>query len=150
MRVASARDRRVPSVVSLSIADHPGLTVSDLRRRLGLTHSAVVRLVDRLVDRHLVTRTAHDTDARAVRLTLTQRGAAVATSVANARMAVLRAALAELPAAQRQDLEEAAQALLATLPVDADDTSRICRLCAVPVCPQDECPVEHRFRHFTA
>jgi DNA-binding MarR family transcriptional regulator len=139
---------RAPAAL-VQLADHPGLTVSDLRRRLGLTHSAVVRLVDRLVDRHLVTRTAHDSDARAVRLTLTTRGTSVATSVATARLTVLRDVLADLDPAQRDSLEQVAQTLLATLPTNADDTSLICRLCALRACPQDECPVEQRFRHFT-
>jgi DNA-binding MarR family transcriptional regulator len=132
----------------VQLAEHPGLTIDELRRRLGLSHSTVVRLVDRLVTRGLVTRTAHERDARAVRLTLTEPGHAAAASVAEARLDVLRAAVDHLPAKRRSDLEHIAEELLLALPTSLDDSSRTCRLCSLATCPQDRCPVEHRYREF--
>jgi DNA-binding MarR family transcriptional regulator len=132
----------------VQLAEHPGLTIDELRRRLALSHSTVVRLVDRLVARELVARTPHERDARAVRLTLTAEGRAAASSVAAARLGVLRAALAELPAELPGELERVAETVLLALPRSADDSSQICRLCSLPACPQDVCPVERRYREF--
>jgi DNA-binding MarR family transcriptional regulator len=132
----------------VQLAEHPGLSIDELRRRLGLSHSTVVRLVDQLVARGLVTRAAHERDARAVRLTLTADGRVAADDVARARLDVLRAALAVLPDDRRAEVERIAETLLHALPASLDDSSRICRLCSLPACPQDVCPVERRYREF--
>src|SRR5918912_4475080 len=75
--------------VLLQLAQHPGLSVDDVRRRVGLTHSGVVRLVDGLVVRGLVVRQRSGPDARVTRLRLTATGARLASSVAPARRDVL-------------------------------------------------------------
>ncbi len=132
----------------VQLADHPDLSVDGLRRRLGLTHSAVVRLVDRLVDRGLVIRSRSGTDGRATLLRLSPRGDAVAASVLQARAEVMTTALAGLSRDQRRALETVLDRLLGQLPRDADHSSRLCRLCCLGDCPMERCPVELRWREF--
>jgi DNA-binding MarR family transcriptional regulator len=147
-RLAGALGHGGTPAALVQLAEHPGLTIDELRRRLGLSHSTVVRLVDGLVTRGLVVRTAHERDARAVRLTLTADGHTAAAETATARLDVLRAAVAHLPAERRADLERVAEDLLLALPTSLDDSSRTCRLCSLAACPQDDCPVERRYREF--
>lgn len=145
---ASAGQHGGAPATLIQLAEHPGLTIDELRRRLGLSHSTVVRLVDRVVTRGLVTRTVHERDGRAVRLTLTADGQTAAADVVRARLDVLRTALAALSDDERAGVERFAAALLLALPASLDDSSRICRLCSLAACPQDDCPVERRYREF--
>jgi len=57
----------------------PGTTVSGLSERLGIKPPAASLLVDKLAHAHLVVRQAHSGDGRRVVLSLTSRGAALAT-----------------------------------------------------------------------
>ena len=68
----------------VELAEHPGLTVDGLRRRLKLTHPAVVRLLDRLDERGLVRRRrGGGADARTTSITLTDAGAVTGVSISN-------------------------------------------------------------------
>jgi MarR family transcriptional repressor of emrRAB len=129
------------------LADHPDLTIEDLRRRTGLTHSATVRMVAQLEHRGLVTRGQSDRDRRAVVLSLTPDGRDAATRVLAARSEVLTRALAPLPPADRKEFERLLSLLLDALPRSADHATVICRLCELPACTLDRCPVEHSYLH---
>jgi len=84
MTEAAAQGGGAPAAL-VQIADHPGLTIEELRRRVGLSHSTVVRLLDRLAARGLVRRDRNRQDARTAGLRLTGQGQALARSVLAAR-----------------------------------------------------------------
>ncbi|MEH0935371.1 MarR family winged helix-turn-helix transcriptional regulator [Micromonospora psammae] len=134
----------------VQLARHSDLTVDDLRRRLALTHSAVVRLLDRLAERDLVARHRSTVDARRARLSLTPAGAALAAAVLEARARVLAAAVDDLDTAESAALEALLDRLLLALPTSAEHSSQICRLCHLRDCPADRCPVEMRYQEFVS
>ncbi|AGZ43054.1 MarR family winged helix-turn-helix transcriptional regulator [Actinoplanes friuliensis] len=126
----------------VQLADHPGLTIVELGRRLGLTHSAAVRMIDQLESRALVTRARSDQDRRSVVLTLTAAGQQKAADVLAARSAVLATVLEPLSAQDRDQLERLLDLVLDALPRSADHATVVCRMCELAACPQRECPVE--------
>jgi len=130
----------------VQIADHREVTIEELRRRIGLTHSSVVRLIDRLAARGLVRRGRGQADARTARLSLTPSGAATAAAVLEARSAVLGQVAGRLSAAGRGDLESLLDQLLLDEPLSSEHASLLCRLCCLRDCPTDRCPVEQRYR----
>jgi MarR family transcriptional regulator, negative regulator of the multidrug operon emrRAB len=132
----------------VELAEHPGLTVDGLRRRLKLTHPAVVRLLDRLDERGLIRRRRGGADARVTSITLTEQGQAVAVEVTAARGAVLEKALLAIPDDQQHHLEQLLETLLAEWPRTLDHSCQICRLCDLSACPADRCPVEQRYQQF--
>lgn len=132
----------------IQLARHPDLSVDELRRRLGLTHSGAVRLLDRLVERSLVVRRRCATDGRSTRLTLTPAGTLLAASVSTARTATLAEAMRALDAAERATLEPLLDRLLLAMPTSADHAHLICRLCEVRDCPPQRCPVEQRYQQY--
>jgi len=125
----------------VTIAQYPCSSIEQLRHALGLSHSATVRVVDRLAARGLVTRGAAERGP-AVALVPTAPGTRLAAQVLGVRRRVLREVAGELPA----DLREALETLLDRLTVDPEAGHRICRLCDVATCPQDRCPVAERQR----
>jgi DNA-binding MarR family transcriptional regulator len=124
----------------VSIANHPGQSVDDLRRALDLTHSGAVRLVDRLEADGLVRR---QPQGRSVSLELTARGRRRHARLETARLAAVEDALAPLTPDARARLEPILEVLLAAHASSQDDLRRICRLCAYAACerPNCACPV---------
>jgi DNA-binding MarR family transcriptional regulator len=55
------------------VADHPGITVSEVARRLALQPSNVSTTVRRLAERGLIDRVTDDQDRRSIRLRLTAK-----------------------------------------------------------------------------
>jgi MarR family transcriptional regulator, negative regulator of the multidrug operon emrRAB len=130
----------------VQIADHPGLTIEELRRRIGLSHSTVVRLLDRLAARGLVRRDRNQQDARTAGLRLTGQGQALARSVLAARKEVTAAITTRLTPDRQRDLESLLDDMLADLPVTPGHASLLCRVCCLRECPADRCPVELRYQ----
>ena len=130
----------------VQLADHPEITIADLRRRTGLTHSATVRMVAQLELRGLVRRGRTDQDRRAVVLSLTPAGHEAAGAVLETRSEVLARLVAPLAVADRQALERLLSVLLGTWPRDTEHATVICRLCELRACPQAHCPVELTYR----
>jgi MarR family transcriptional regulator, negative regulator of the multidrug operon emrRAB len=144
---AAGQGGSAPAAI-VQLADHPGLTVDGLRRRINLTHPAAVRLLDRLASRGLVRRSPGPKDARTTVVTLTEDGEATAAAIRAARGAVLRRAVGGVPAEELERFEAALDHLLHALPRSQDDTIHYCRLCHLDMCPADACPVEKRHREF--
>jgi DNA-binding MarR family transcriptional regulator len=61
----------------LVLADDPDITLSELARRVPLSQSAASRMVDRLVNADLLTRSVPAGDRRRIQLTLTSGGKAL-------------------------------------------------------------------------
>jgi MarR family transcriptional regulator, negative regulator of the multidrug operon emrRAB len=129
----------------VQLADHPGITISDLGRRTALTHSAAVRMVEQLEARGLVVRGRSEVDRRAVVLTLTSAGHEQAAKILAARSEVLTAALESLTRDDREQLERLLEAVLDTVTRSADHATLICRFCDLQACPQRRCPVELKY-----
>ncbi|HLM08778.1 MAG TPA: hypothetical protein VK307_03650 [Thermoleophilaceae bacterium] len=119
-----------------------GASIDVLRRPLGLSHSAAVRLTERLAADGLVSR-ERGSDGRSVSVRLTRSGAAAARRLLDERRARLDAAIAPLGAAERAELTRLGEKLLAGMTGGRADAGRICRLCDSEACGHYEglCPV---------
>ena len=125
----------------VSIGVDPGLSVGALAQVVGLTHSATVRLIDRLVSHGLTERRAR-ADGRSVGLHLTPRGATRRRAILKGRGRILSEALASLPVDDRSTLTPLVETLLGAMTSDRRLADHICRLCDEDVCPEAHCPVE--------
>jgi DNA-binding MarR family transcriptional regulator len=129
-----------PAAAAIALIGHaPGLSIERLRRAIALSHSASVRLIDRLVEDGLVVRIAAANDRRAVALKLTPLGEDTCAAILSARQGGLAEALAALAPSERAQLGELAEKLLRALVRTEDRAYRTCRLCNYTVCV--DCPV---------
>ncbi len=117
-------DLSVPQFRTLRfVARQPAASLSNLAAHLGMTLPAASKLVDRLFEQELVTRTTATTDRRRVELTLTVRGKFALDLAVITAQARLAEQLADLP---EQALDECIQALT------------VLRTCVVPISRKQE------------
>jgi DNA-binding MarR family transcriptional regulator len=115
--------------------------IESLSRQVALSHSATVRLVDRLEDAGLARR-GPGSDARRVGLRLTAAGRRRADAILAERAQVVSELLESLGAADRRALAEVVELLLEELAEDWTEGMHMCRLCDIPFCEQKApCPV---------
>jgi MarR family transcriptional regulator, negative regulator of the multidrug operon emrRAB len=124
----------------VQIDGEPGCSIELVAGRIGLTHSATVRVIDKLAERGLVEKDRARKDARAQSLKLSRAGKRVAQQLHGARNRVTDELLAGLAPAQRKALEDAIRAILhrSVEPGrEADVTCRVCddRRCSPAICP---------------
>jgi MarR family transcriptional regulator, negative regulator of the multidrug operon emrRAB len=125
---------------------YPGESVEALRRVLGISQPATVRLVDRFVAEGLVERRA-GANRRTLALHLTAAGAQAAGGVLARRSESLRALLRVLSPAERTALERLLERLVAGLAADRPGALRVCRLCDRKACTSAPgCPLDHTTR----
>lgn len=118
--------RRVPDMSDISdplpttelavlkhLLDTPGITVTELSRRLGLQQSNTSAAVRTLVDRGFVTREPSPADRRVSNLLPTASARAEDEAIAEAWSGTIRAALAALEPKQVAAIEAAAEAMQA-------------------------------------
>jgi MarR family transcriptional repressor of emrRAB len=119
-----------------------GSPIDAVRTPLHLSHSATVRLVDRLVAAGLAQR-REGTDRRSVAVELTPAGHAAAAAAVTARAEALEGALADLDPAERAELARLHAKVLGTLTDGRATAGHICRLCDSHACghEQGRCPV---------
>lgn len=123
------------------IATHPGCSLTWLFRRLGLTQSGAVRLVDRLVERELLDR-APRPGGREVALTVTADGQDRLDRGAAARSAAVGTVMAHLlTPGQQTTLAELADTMLRAGSRQRRDADIACRWCDWSGCDPD-CPVD--------
>jgi DNA-binding MarR family transcriptional regulator len=122
----------------LTIAQFPDGTVEDLRKAIGLSHPAAVRVVDRLVAEKLVHRRPADRGP-AVALTATAAGRRKARAILDVRRNVLRGVVPALSPDEEAALTAILEKALAHL-ADAPDPT-LCRLCDKARCRRPDCPV---------
>jgi DNA-binding MarR family transcriptional regulator len=138
-----------PAAAALALIGHaPGLSIERLRRAVALSHSATVRLVDRLVADGLVVRIAAANDRRAVALRLTELGETACAAILTARQGGLAQAVATLSPAELETFGTLAEKLLRGLVRDVDKAYRTCRLCNYTACV--DCPVNDELRTIAA
>ena len=117
-----------------------GITNAELARALKLSHTATVRLVDKLEAQRLVeARTGKD--KRATHLHLTAAGRKALQPVLVARCAAVESYLGVLTAAEEKQFATLLEKLMRPLGTDAYAVSHFCRLCEFTVCPADQCPM---------
>jgi len=130
------------SAALITLLDRGALTVDFLRRVVGLSHSATVRLVDRLSARRFVER-GPGRDGRSIAVRLTPRGRRVATRLRQEREHALATSLATLDAGERAHLGSLIEKVLAGLTTDRWQARHICRLCDHGLCQDARgCPVD--------
>jgi MarR family transcriptional repressor of emrRAB len=119
-----------------------GSPIDAVRGPLRLTHSATVRVVDRLVAAGLVRR-REGPDRRSVAVELTPEGHRAAAEAVRARGGVLAEALSDLDHAERAELARLHAKILQTLTDGRSAAGHICRLCDSHACGHEEgrCPV---------
>ena len=129
------------ALVALStfLADEP---IDRLGGAMGITPSAVVRLIDRLEERGLVQR-RRGPDGRRVSVSPTSQGRKAAGRILERREEVLTGALSVLTAAEQRELVRVQEKILAHVADDRAVAWRICRFCDVDSCGHftGRCPV---------
>jgi DNA-binding MarR family transcriptional regulator len=130
-----------PAPAAVTLIGHvPNLSIDQLRRALGLSHSGAVRLVDRLASDDLVERRPSPQDGRVVALQLTARGERQRDAILSERHASLLTALGRLSPREQSDLDRLLAKLLAAYVRDEGHAYQVCRLCDERTCTK--CPVE--------
>jgi MarR family transcriptional regulator, negative regulator of the multidrug operon emrRAB len=125
----------------IMIAEFPDRTIEFLRRSIGLSHPATVRVVDRLVEQKLVRRWPAG-PGPAVALRATAAGKRQARRVLEIRQRVLADSLPELSPAESATLVAILERALGRLSESPGTTH--CRLCDMKRCPWSDCPVIHK------
>jgi MarR family transcriptional regulator, negative regulator of the multidrug operon emrRAB len=135
-----------PSAVAsvLTLGQHDQQSVSDLTSVTGLSHSAVVRLIDRLEADGLVQR-SEEKQGRSVPIALTDAGRTEYERLRDRQSGFLEDILAELPSNDQQDLERLVSGILSAMTTSKSARDQICRFCDEGVCEQTSCPVEQTY-----
>jgi DNA-binding MarR family transcriptional regulator len=83
---------------------HGDTRLNQLAERLGVTPSTALRMVDRLIAAHLVTRQENKADRREVLIGLTREGARLVREVTERRRAEIATIVAAMPQEGRQEV----------------------------------------------
>jgi MarR family transcriptional repressor of emrRAB len=122
------------------IGFYEGCSNVALSRALKLSHTATVRLVDKLEAAGLV-KSKTGEDRRSVALSLTDAGRAHVKTMLKDRCVSLGHLVDKLSAKQQIQLESIMEILLRALTISTEEADYICRLCDEIACPQGTCPV---------
>jgi MarR family transcriptional regulator, negative regulator of the multidrug operon emrRAB len=138
---AGAVGTAAEALVAVS-GDGAGMTIDALARRVGITHSGAVRLVERLVRDGLVQR-SRGLDQRSAALALTPEGYRNLRRVLARRELELESLLALLGDEERSEIARSVDLLLRRIGETGDDRERICRLCDRDACGhlRGDCPI---------
>ena len=117
-----------------------GITNAELAKALRLSHTATVRLVDKLEAQGLVQAGA-GTDKRATYLHLTAAGKKAAQPALVARCVAVDGYLDGLSPAEEAQLAGLLEKLIRPLAKDDFAISHFCRLCDFSACPDEQCPM---------
>jgi DNA-binding MarR family transcriptional regulator len=119
----------------------PGISVTELGRRVGLTQSAAARMVDALEARGLVER--RPTLGKWVAVHPTDAGRAASANLLDARGERLTTLVGTLPPADQEALAHALDRLLRALYAEVGSSELVCRLCDRVCCTEAGaiCPV---------
>jgi MarR family transcriptional repressor of emrRAB len=128
------------------LAGEPGIGVTELSRRLGLSQPGTTRLIGSLEGRGLVLSTPQP-GARTVALRLTGAGNAKARLFLAERDRALSDLLAPLDDRARRDLDAALSVMLERLTDAGAPAHRTCRLCDEQACTAAApCPVDRAWQ----
>lgn len=133
----------------LTLGQHSGQNLAELASTVGISHSAMVRLIDSLVGQGLVMRCS-GRDRREVATTLTEMGNDLYGRLRDAQGKVLHPLLACLSTREHEAMECILSQILGALTKSPGVGDRICRFCDEQACPQESCPVEVRARYLAS
>lgn len=125
----------------VQIDNEPGSSIENVAGRIGLTHSATVRVIDKLAERGLVEKDRARKDARAQSLKLSKAGKRVVQELHGARNQVTDDLLTDLSATQREALERAVSTILHRTVEPGREADVTCRVCDDRRCSPDICPI---------
>ena len=125
----------------VQIDSEPGCSIELVAGRIGLTHSATVRVVDKLAERGLVEKDRARRDARAQSLKLSKAGKRTAQQLHAARNQVTDDLVTGLGPPQRAALEDAIRAILHRTVEPGREADVTCRVCDDRRCTPDICPI---------
>jgi len=125
----------------VQVDNEPGSSIESVATRIGLTHSATVRVIDKLAERGLVEKDRARKDARAQSLKLSKDGKRVIQELHAARNRVTDDLLTGLNATQRLALEHAVSAILHRTVEPGREADVTCRVCDDRRCSPDICPI---------
>jgi len=117
-----------------------GITNAQLAKALKLSHTATVRLVDKLEAQGFVEARPGE-DKRATHLFLTDTGRKAVEPALVARCAMVTSYLSPLTAKEEAQFSALLEKLMRPLGTDAYGVSHFCRLCEFSACPGDRCPM---------
>jgi DNA-binding MarR family transcriptional regulator len=130
------------TLVTLRTFEDRDISIGGLAAVVGLSHSATVRLVDRLSNAGLLARWP-GRDGREVTLKLSPTGRAMADRVLGAREDVIAEMVGPLPASAIVSLSALLEGLLGQMTGSRRDARWICRVCDHGLCHRSGgCPVD--------
>jgi len=122
------------------VASTDRLSNARLGAALRLSHSATVRLVDKLEANGLV-KCRRAVDKRVVMIEATKRGRKRARAIIDDRRDAIVELLQPLKKRDRRRLARSLEKLLAALGPSPADARHICRFCDTAACPPERCPL---------
>jgi DNA-binding MarR family transcriptional regulator len=130
----SGDDDLAPTAVAalITAANNPPTSIGEMATIVGLTHSATVRLVDRLETDGLLHRQCRV--GREVLVEITSAGLSRADALQDQRLAESRSFLATLSDGERDLLDRLVDRMLNDHAARGHDRRRICRMCARAYC----------------
>ncbi|MDF3313773.1 MarR family transcriptional regulator [Rhodococcus sp. T2V] len=130
------------SAALVSLFAHPGLSVSELGRRVGLSQPAAARMVDSLEADDLVERIPSPANRRWMTVRPTPQGNRLAQQLLRGRSAPLVDTVAKLDERDQQALAALLEKILTHVYEETGQGQRICRLCDPKSCTRSApCPV---------
>jgi len=117
-----------------------GITNSELSRALKLSHTATVRLVDKLELQGLV-EARSGRDLRATHLYLTAAGMKAVQPALTARCVAVEEYLSSLTSAEEKQLATLLEKIIRPRAIDDVAIVHLCRLCDFTSCRPDKCPM---------
>lgn len=129
------------SAALITLGNYPGHSITSLATALKLSHSATVRLVEKLSHEGFVTSNV-DRDRRKVTLSLTRTGSKTKKSIVSKRQAQLADLLLPLGQGEQAQLAALIEKMLVRATKSISDAEQLCRFCDLANCPQDKCPIE--------
>lgn len=124
------------------IEQEPGCTIELVANRIGLSHSATVRVIDKLAERDLVSKDRARQDARAQSLKLTKAGKRMAQQLHGARNQVTDDLLSLIQPQQVAALQSAVGAILHEAITTRREGDVTCRVCDENRCRPEICPIQ--------
>jgi DNA-binding MarR family transcriptional regulator len=138
----SALDLSPMAAAALVTIDvYPGSSIERVAGCIGLTHSATVRVIDKLAERGLVEKDRARQDARAQSLKLSKAGKRTLQQLHTTRNQVTDDLLTGLDPVQRAALESAIRSILHRCVEPGREADVTCRVCDDRRCTPDICPI---------
>lgn len=136
-------------LISVDHQDTPQ-TISDIAAICKISHSAAVRLVEKLESLGYIHKTSLTSDGRKVFVDLTSGGYQMRDAILEARRSAIKPMLSKFSRSDWKTIEWAAGFILADMTESRLESEQICRYCDASACGGSNCPVEKKALAFEA